>query len=467
MMNRFTAIVLLPVAVFGCGGKDINVNEHPPEVGVSPTSIDFGEVVLGRYGEIGILVTNEGYGTLEITSATLSGLTSAEYTIVSYPTELAHGEEGVLSVRYTPTAEGEDWGEVDLVTNDEVVGTLLVPLTASGVKPQVDVDPQTLSYMGVPPMSYAVQNVSIGAVGSGDLVIFGMTVTGDGAAYYTFASDEYYDGVIVPNGSALLLDLTFAPLDELEQDAQLQINTNDPENEVSIVQLFGNVLDDPNTNSPPQVEITGPNNGEYFVDDVATTLTGHVVDTDDDVTTLVCTWYINGAPWDPHVPDADGTITTDPYLPAGATMVSLECVDQARDYGEDTVVLTVWEHDEPMQYVISGGPTEFDYIAVDDDLEIYLNGVVIYTDDNHDPSNIPPIAFDAVVGDELRIRVTDADTCDANASAMYLHFGTGSSQPLTDEICFSACPTHPCYDETYDGPWPVFVLDETYTIAIP
>ncbi len=466
-MNQFVAMVLLPVALLGCTGNKINVNAHPPVIAVSPTSIDFGEVVLGRYGEIGVTVKNTGYGQLDISSAALSGTTSGEYTLLDYPTTLGYNEEGVLSVRYTPDAEGQDWGEVDLATNDEVTPTLIVPLTAAGVKPKIDVDPDTLSFTGVPPLGSSTQNVTIGSLGSGDLVIFSAEVTGDGAAFYTFDSPEYKPGKTIPNGTALTLAVTYSPMDLDEHDAQLQINTNDPENEISFVSLLGNVLDDPNTNSPPQVEITGPNNGEYFVDNVPTTLTGHVVDTDDDVQTLVCTWYVNSMPVSPSVPSADGIITTSLTLPAGATIVKLECQDSSRDYGEDTVVLTVWQHDEPMQYVISGGPTEFDFISVDDDLSLFLNSAALYTDNDNHPSNIPPFAFDAVVGDQLRIVVTDVNACDTNASPMQLHFGTGTSQPLTDEVCMTSCPDHPCYDETYNGPWPGVVLDETFTIAIP
>lgn len=466
-MNRF-ALSLVSLALLACSGKDnVNLTEHPPEIGVSPTSIDFGEVVVGHYGEIGITVQNTGYSDLTFDSVELSSLTSGEYSVVAYPESLGHNEEGVLSVRYTPDAEGEDFGEVHLVTNDEVTPDLIVPLTASGVRPAVDIDPESLAFGIVPAMTLATQSVNVGSGGSGDLVIFSATVEGAGASYFTFSSAEYYDGVVVPNGTALTFGVTFAPLDDLEQTAELHISTNDPENELGIVTLSGNVADDPNTNSPPEVEITGPNNGEYFVDNVATELTGHVTDSDDDVQGLVCTWSVNGTAVALSFPDPDGNIVASEVLPAGVDTIKLECQDDSRDYGNDTVVLTVWEHDEPMQYVISGGSTEFDYITVDDDIAFEWNGASLYGDVDNHPSNLPPISFNASVGDTLRVTVTDDNQCDTNASEIWVHFGTGASQQLSEAICMSSCPDHACYDGTYNGPWPLVVMDETYTISIP
>ena len=468
----FAALAVGGTWAVGCTGKAIEVNEAFPELGVSPTSIDFGEVTVGFKSTIGVTVSNTGYGTLDFAEVVLDGLTSTEFVIEQAPDSgLGAGDPSLLYVSYTPTAQGEDIGTVELRSTDpDHVPDYLLPLTASGVEPEIDLNPESLAFGIVAPATVSdPQSVTACAVGSGDLVIQEIVVTGDGAPYYRFtAPDDYVAPYTLSNGQCIQLVVTFMPLDELQQDANIQIATNS-QDALGIVRLSGNVADDPFTNTPPEVQITGPNNGEFFVDNVPAGLTGHVVDPDDDVTTLICQWSADGIPLSGALgyPDVDGNISATSNLPSGDITVKLECFDAARDSGEDSVVLTVWPHDEPMQYVISGGPTEFDYIGVDDDLTIYLNGTQIYADSDHTKTNLPPIAFDAVIGDELRIVVTDAKETEAAVDALQLHWGTGSSQELNDSLCLSSAPANACYDGTYAGPWPTVVLDEAYTISIP
>lgn len=464
-----SAAPVVCAALVACTG-DSHLNEGRVEMAISPTSVDFGEVVNGIAKTLGVAITNDGYGALSFDSVALDGLTSADFAVVEYPTEsLGHGETANLLVSYTPAGEGQDFGNVELLSNDADQPDFLLPLTGTGVRPAIDVDPETVAFGMVPAGTVsAPQTVSIGAVGTGDLVIQSIALEGDGAAYYSFtAPTEYVEPYTIANGFALNLDVLFAPLDDLEQDAELYIYSNDPQQSLMIVRLFGNTADDPATNTPPDVEIVDPNNGEYFVDNVAVTLSGHVVDPDDDVTSLLCGWYANGAGVAAAFPDASGNMTSDALLPAGNTLVTLRCIDAAGDRGEDSVDLTVWQHDEPMQYVISGGTSPYDFLSVDDDIAFFLNGVALYADSDNHPTNLAPLAFDAAVGDELRVVVTDDNACDAYASALVLHWGTGDSQPLTDAACISSCSDHACYDPAYAGPWPGVVLDQTITITIP
>ncbi len=457
-------------SLVGCTGQKVNVNVADPQLALSPTSIDFGEVTRGIKSTIGINVSNSGYGSLDFSSIALDSLTSSEFQIVSAPTSgMGHGDPPQqLVVSYTPTAQGEDIGNVEIVSSDPVNPDFLVPLTAVGVEPAIDLNPSELNF-GIVPMGTPSdpQTVIVSAVGSGNLVIQGTTITGAGAGSYAFtAPGDYVEPYTLENGHSISLSVVFTPIDDTEQDANIEIATNAVDS-LGVVQLIGNVPDDPNTNTPPTVQITAPNNGEYFVDNVPAALTGHVVDPDDDVTHEVCQWFANGTPEDVGYPDADGNVAADVELPAGDTTVQLQCMDAAHDTGQDSVVVTVWQHDQPMQYVLSGGATEFDYISVDDDLEIDLNGSKVYADNDHTRTNLPPIALNAASGDQIRLIVTDQNACDASAPAMQLHWGTASSQVLNNAVCYSSCPDHPCYDGTYAGPWPGIILDETYTISIP
>ena len=471
-MKRFLSLVALsaPFTLSACKGDDGNLNVNPPELGVDPTSMDFGEVALEWFLELGVAVENVGYGDLEFSSIAFYGVSSDEFEITLMPESLSHGEAGELRVKYTPTAEGQDLATIELIPTDETVLSYQLPLTATGVAPEVDVDPETLSFGIIPALEQSTLPVSVGSLGSGDLTIYSISIIGDGAPFYSFSSPEYVEdeaGYKLANGFSLNLEVTFAPLDDLEQNAQLLIATNAVNEPLAIVNLYGNTADDPTTNTPPTVEILSPNNGEFFVDNVEVALSGHVVDPDNAMNELLCSWSLNGGGFASAIPDSAGDILNSSLLTAGDATLTLRCLDLAGDFGEDTVVVTVWPYEEPMEYVISGGATEFEYIRVDDDLTILLNGVAVYTDNDNTTSNIPPIAFEAALGDELEIIVMDENECDAFITPLTLHWGTGNSQELNDEVCLSSCDTHDCYDSTYNGPWPNQVLGETYTIAIP
>ena len=437
---------------------------------MEPATVDFGEVVLGTYGEIGAVVRNEGLGTLTISGAELEAGAPADFEVVSWPASLEAGEEGLLVVRYTPDIEGGDYATVDVSTNQADEPVLAVSLEGLGVRPCIDIDPELLWFGTVAPGDSATKTFEVRAGCTGTLRIDSAAFPGDEAAAYTLTLPEgWAEPYALHNGFSFTASVTFAPPDTNEWVGELWFISNDPDDSPAAVQLKGNTVDDPTENEPPVVEITTPNAGEYFLDNQSVTLTGAVYDPDEPVTNLICAWYADGT----RLPDADATVGLDgvvagaTQLPVGDVDVALRCFDSEGAKGEDDVTLKVWKHDEPLRYVISGGDSLFDYFAIDDDIRFTLNGTPFFDDNNDVWDNLAPISFDAKPGDTLGITAVDQNSCDAGVGPLVLHWGTGQSQALNEEVCLSACPDHACYDGTYAGPWPSIFLDDTYVIAIP
>jgi hypothetical protein len=268
-------------------------------------------------------------------------------------------------------------------------------------------------------------------------------------------------------GFAFTASVTFSPPDLLPYEGELWFVSNDPEQPVAAISLKGNIEDDPNANEAPICEISEPDVGEYFLDDREVTLTGTVFDQDEAVTNLLCAWFANGSKVSDASIDSVGTVANTAYLPVGDVEVALRCYDSEGDRCEDSTSVTVWKHDDPIQYIISGGESIFDYFGVDDDISIELDGVSIFKDNNDVKDNLSPIVFDAKSGQVLHMQVVDQNTTEGSVSALMLHWGTGLSQPLNDAVCLSADPVNTCYDGTYNGPWPGVILDENHTILIP
>jgi hypothetical protein len=459
----------LLLLLLGCT-NDGQLNKGDPKLELSPDHIDFGEIVVGNQAEVGLTVRNGGYGHLDFDALHVADTSSPDFRITTWPEEgLDYGEEGVLGVRYTPDVEGQDFGAVELATNDPAAVGVSVAVEGTGVAPDADVDPETLWFGTLPEGGSATLPVRINAAGTGDLRVSSISFPRDEPVAYAFAvPEDYVEPYTVANGLGFTVDVTFTPPTTSAYEGELWIATNDPDEPLSIVRLQGNVPDDPDTNVAPVVEILDPNNGRYFLDDTTVALSGTVHDPDEPVTNLLCGWYADGVPVAAVIPQPDGAIVSTGVLPAGNPVaLQLRCLDSEGAVGEDVASVTVWRADAPMTYTISGGDSTFDWLAVDDDLAIELNGAPAYTDADGTRSNLAPISIEAAVGDTLRVVLTDQNSCDAGLVALTLHWGTGDHQALNDAFCISACPDHPCYDPAYDGPWPGTAFEGTYTIGIP
>ncbi len=464
-------LALLPLALtlMGCD-PDNELSVAEPVLVLEPPTVDFGETVLGTYTEVGAVLRNEGLGSLSISGAELQTGSSSDFQILSWPDMLGAHDEGLLVMQYTPDQEAEDWGTVVLSTNEPDNPEAPLSVTGLGVKPCIDIDPELLWFGTVAPGESATKSFTVRAGCSGTLNIGSVVFPGAEASAYTLT---YPDGWVEPyplrTGFSFTMSVTFSPPDDAPWEGELWFNSNDPDEATAAVALKGNTVDDPTENEPPVVEITEPDVGEYFLDNQLVTLTGAVYDADEAVTNLICGWYANGS----RLATAnatvaiDGTLAGSSLLPEGDVDVELRCFDSEGEQGKDSTSVTVFKHEDPLDYVISGGNTSFDYFGVDDDVRFTVAGLVVFDDNNDTKDNLAPVRLSARVGDSLQITAVDQNTCDARIDALVLHWGTGKQQSLNEVVCLSSCPEHDCYDGTYAGPWPNVILDEAFTITIP
>ncbi|MDP2306434.1 MAG: choice-of-anchor D domain-containing protein [Pseudomonadota bacterium] len=444
------------------------LNAGKPELVVTPARADFGEVVLGDQSRLGMRVKNQGYGDLTFESVVAGVGGSPDFVVIAFPALLGHDEEGVLELGYTPDVEGQDFGTVVLTSDDPVTPVLTIELEAMGVLPVIDIDPEVLYFGTVAPGTSVTLTTRVTAAGSGNLRVTSAAFPGDEALAYTLGLPlDWADPYVVTRGFSFPIDITFTPPDTAEYVGELYIESNDPAEPVAAVRLFGNTVDNPTENEPPVVEILDPDNGEYFMDDASVNFTGYVFDGDEPATNLLCGWFADGTRVDLGDVNATGAVTGAGLLPVGEVEVTLRCYDSEGLVGEDSAVVTVWPHDEPVVYTISGGESVFDWFGIDDDVTFTVNGVAAYTDSNRTKDTLPPVTIEAQRGDTIGIVATDQNYCDMGLDALVLHWGTGESQPLNDALCDSACADSVCYTGAYNGPWPGVFFDESYVIAIP
>jgi hypothetical protein len=95
------------------------------------------------------------------------------------------------------------------------------------------------------------------------------------------------------------------------------------------------------------------------------------------------------------------------------------------------------------QWILSGPPdasSPIPRIQVDDDLTIFLNGQILFQDEDEGSSSVGPFLFEARKGDRLRVVAVDTDPDCHELSPLFLRCGCGGPpRKLTDGVP-ETCP---------------------------
>lgn len=455
---------MLPLLVLiGC--SDYDLNKAKPNLQVSASHVDFGDVVIGAERTGTLRAANTGAGVLHFDEISVEG---ADFSLGTIPAlELDPGDEMDLSISYAPAETGPDEGQLFLYSDDGDEPEKIVPLSGFGVEPDIDVDPETLWFGAVELGSEVTLSVDVNSRGLGDLRVTDIDFAATEASAFAITLPE---GVTLPttlvSGTGFSFDVTFAPTDDTAWEGSLLVTSNDPDEPAVEVRLLGNV--ESTGELAPTAEITSPDWGNYIFADQGATLLGVVTDDADDPSDLLALWYADGRLLGTSTPDDTGAVsfeTTD--LPLGDVTLRLAAIDTLGNVGEDEVDVVVWDAAEPVSYILSGGSSIFDYWSVDDDITIYLDGSPIFRDTNEEADTHPPVDFLAERGQTLSIEVIDYKYCDRVMDGLVLHWGTASRLALNETVCVSACEDHECYDPDFEGPWPETFVDESHIISIP
>lgn len=102
-----------------------------PDISVSPVSVDFGSIVIGTTSDEVVTIANTGSETLTLSSwSTTNGV----FTIVNplVPFDVLAGGIQDVTVRFSPTIESTEVGDLEITSNDPDEGLVIIPLTGDG-----------------------------------------------------------------------------------------------------------------------------------------------------------------------------------------------------------------------------------------------------------------------------------------------------------------------------------------------
>lgn len=217
-----TWIAAALIATSACDCDDgSGLTDVAPDLEVTPTAVDFGDVRIGEFTVRGLTLTNKG----------LSPLTLGDITIVSDGTEFAWAsplpqalapEQSIeLAMTFTPADLGEELGKVTIVVTDANVGSREVSLRGVGVAGDVAVTNDgakcgdtdgSMSFGNVVPGQMAERTITVAA--SGNAVVKILSVALEPGISTEFGVEALpTGGVLLAPGETRAVKATYAPID--------------------------------------------------------------------------------------------------------------------------------------------------------------------------------------------------------------------------------------------------------------
>jgi hypothetical protein len=151
----------------------------PGQLSANPSSIGFGNVLVGNSQSAFVTLTNSGGSDITISQAVASG-TGFSLSGLSVPITLAAGQSTSFTAGFAPTLAGNLTGSI-AITSNAPNPTLSIPLSGAGVTPgQLSVSPASLSFGNVQVGNSQGLSETLSNTGGSNLTITQVTATGIG-----------------------------------------------------------------------------------------------------------------------------------------------------------------------------------------------------------------------------------------------------------------------------------------------
>jgi MYXO-CTERM domain-containing protein len=233
----------------------LNGNGRAALVGVSPSTIPLGDVLVGTPSNSSFSVQNTGSAALAIASISHTG--SADIALVGAPpTTVAASSTATVNVRCNPSATGLRSATFTVDTDaDNAPQDPTVTVTCTGVRPEISVAPPSVAFGNVAPgnglsMDVVVSNANNPTTST--LTVLAPVVSGTDAAMFVVTPPGAF--TLVP-GASRTLSVRFTPTGFGAKVATLSISSDDPggpiavplsgtgfDNEITVVQPAGTTI---------------------------------------------------------------------------------------------------------------------------------------------------------------------------------------------------------------------------------
>ncbi len=194
-------------------------------VSFSPTSLNFGSVVVGTSSSPQPLtLTNTGTATLKITKIQVTQPNASDFTQTNNcGTQVLAGANCTINVTFTPTTTGARSANIT-VTDNAANSPQKVLISGTGLAPAVSFNPSSLTFPAqMISSSSAAQNITLTNTGTAPLTISGLTVAGASASDFSLTNN--CGSSLAVNGSCTI-SATFTPTSAWSRTATIWMTDN-------------------------------------------------------------------------------------------------------------------------------------------------------------------------------------------------------------------------------------------------
>lgn len=204
-----------------------------PVISATPQALNFGNVLVNFDSTLTVEIANTGNRSLILDGATIIGANRLLFSLINppaFPVSIAPGAPPLmLTVRFAPTSTGQKSAFLVLTGNDPQHNPFNIPLSGTGVQPDIDVNPTALNFGTVAVGNDSVRSVSVTNVGVGPLIITDVSVVGPSASEFVPFNLPPLPITIAPGAGPVTLDVQFVPAGRGVKAAFLSIVSNDPD----------------------------------------------------------------------------------------------------------------------------------------------------------------------------------------------------------------------------------------------
>jgi hypothetical protein len=115
------------------------VNQGTSTLGINATSVGFGNVTLNTPATQTVILSSTGTGSVTVNSVVLAG-TGFTMSGPTFPATLTPGQTATVGVEFDPTTAGAASGSLTITSTSSSNGTVVIPLTGTGVASSYAVD---------------------------------------------------------------------------------------------------------------------------------------------------------------------------------------------------------------------------------------------------------------------------------------------------------------------------------------
>jgi len=201
-----------------------------PDIRVSPTSLSFDSVEVGKYQVRTFWIYNDGDSALDVTSIASS---NSQFVPLAVP-DVSPGSLAAVPVRFSPTSSGGKFGNLTIASNDPNEPSKIVPVSGNGTithAPDIRVLPLSLAFGDVEVGDFLDKKIQIHNDGDATLQISSITSNND--------NFEILDDPDVPSGGMIQVTVRFTPESVGTKFGLITIASDDPDEPSVLVSVAG------------------------------------------------------------------------------------------------------------------------------------------------------------------------------------------------------------------------------------